>query len=209
MVTATEPSNAWIKRFEGTSILSNELSISFMASRNLFTWNGDGSCSMSNQISLYPFKASFALVKVSKPDAKLIQLKLTWTSVEKFENEIRIRRAWTKENYVVYFEFHCQICEFLAHSKEFLITFLKSKSAHLSFIALIYIICKVFAWETTDWLLIPLALVSNKPVHFLSRLWPHHIKTGDGDVVLPPVLDSRRPANVSRMPRGQMAPDFG
>ena len=55
------------------------------------------SCSMSKQNLPYPFKLSVSLVTVIKPNAKLIQLKLNKTYVEKFENEILLRCAWTKE----------------------------------------------------------------------------------------------------------------
>ena len=55
-------------------ILSSELSVSWLQETCLHVkWR---SCSMSKQNLPYPFKTSLSLVKVIKPNAKLIQLKL-------------------------------------------------------------------------------------------------------------------------------------
>jgi len=48
---------------------------------------------MIQENSLHRFKASLALVKVSKPNVKWKQLNLKQTSVEKFENTIWPRCA--------------------------------------------------------------------------------------------------------------------
>ena len=88
-------SNSWIKPFEGT-LPSCQASFQSRGFEKLVyvKWR---SCSMSKQNLPYPFKPSLSLVKVIKPSAKLIPLKLNLTSVDKFENEILLRCAWTKE----------------------------------------------------------------------------------------------------------------
>ena len=84
---------------------------------------------MSKQKLPYRFKPSLLLVKLIKPNAKLIQLKLNETSVEKFENKILLKLRMDKENYVVDFEYIIKLCEVLtlSVSKE------SNQSGHLSF----------------------------------------------------------------------------
>jgi len=80
-----------------------------------------------------------------------------------------------KGNCVVNFEFHYQMYEFLAHSKELIISFVKNQISVIKFSLHRLRNTQNITSETTDCLLIPLALVSKYPgVFFLSRFWPHH-----------------------------------
>ena len=80
-------------------------------------------------------------------------------------------------NFVVNFKFHDQTltCEFLVHSRK-LTSFVKYQISAFTFSLdhLHNINRQSTTSETTDRLLIPLALASNILVHFSSPFWPHH-----------------------------------
>ena len=75
-----------------------------------------------------------------------------------------LRCAWTKETASLKFEFHFQMCEFLAHSKELIKSFVKYQLN-----ALKISMHHLHKRQATDCLLIPLALVSKRLMHFASR----------------------------------------
>ena len=80
-----------------------------------------------------------------------------------------------KGNCVVKFEFHYQMCEFLAHSKELIISFVKYQISAFKFSLHHLRNRQSITSETTDCLLIPLRQFLNTLVHFSSRFWPHFI----------------------------------
>ena len=75
-----------------------------------------------------------------------------------------------KGNYVVKFEFHYQMCEFLAHSKELTIHFVKYQISAFKFSLYHLHNRQRITSETADCLLIPLALVSKFPGAFFITL---------------------------------------
>ena len=108
---------------------------SLIASRNLFTWNGSlAQCLNKTRCILF---------------ARIGKSQQTWREANTARTELNVGwQIWKwnlskvrmdKGNCVVNFEFHYQMYEFLAHSKE-----LRSvKSAHLSFHYIIYITGKL------------------------------------------------------------------
>ena len=171
----TEPSNAWIKPFEGTlpSWQANFQSRGFKKLVNV-KWR---SCSMSKQNLPYPFKLSLSLVKVIKPNAKLIQLKLNKTYVEKFENEILLRCAWTKETRSLILNAIIKCVNFLRLVRvKYQTRAFKFSMHHLHNI-------QTITSKTTACLLISLALVSKYNGTFSSRFWPQSRRWSRGAAV--------------------------
>jgi len=75
-----------------------------------------------------------------------------------------------KGNCVVKFEFHYQMCEFLAHSKELIISFVTYQISAFKFSLHHLHNRQSITSETTDCLVIPLALVSRYTGAFIISL---------------------------------------
>ena len=80
------------------------------------------------------------------------------------------RLPWTKETASLKFEFHRQMCEFLARSKELIISSVKYQISAFKLSLHHLHNRQSITSGTTDCLLIPLALVVNRLTHFFISL---------------------------------------
>ena len=153
----TEPSISWIKPFE-IALASCQASFQSHGFWKLFHLKRR-SCRQWTKLT--PFKASLALIKISKPDEKWIQFKLNKTSVVRdLKMKFWPRCAWKKEIASLKFEFHRQMCEFLARSKELIISFVKYQISAFKLSLHHLHNRQSITSGTTDCLSIPLALIS-------------------------------------------------